>query len=416
VTRNPTSPSPLRGLIVSVGLLCFGLAATVLLEYWGADLTWTGVWYDSGGPAGGWIHGHQAPWSVLYDYGEIPTILLTIGAAVLFLAARLGKAPAHYQRPCLVVVLTVLLGPGLLVNGILKNYWGRPRPAEIARFGGTWEFQRVGQIGIPGRGKSFPSGHSSMGFAIASASAFYPYHPAIALGALGTGIAYGTLMGVGRMAQGGHFPTDILWSGVLVLFITALLYYVVFRIPEHAAAEASGARAPPDLHPYVTGLLIVVFVVLPLACIMGAWPIYEEFHRVEPVPPGVEKIRFRLDLGRQTKESTCKPQGKEILVDIVARGFGSPSAKIRDRLETRVTGNILHVNGSLDRSGFIAHWSASAALKCSPTEDLSLRPGVDKKFPPPDAKTPRREENMEGTKTQKSTKQSHDNSEEFRLN
>ncbi len=369
VTRNPTAAYPLRGLIVSVGLFCFGLAATALLESWGADLTWTSAWYEAGGPAGGWPHGRAAPWSLLYDYGEIPTILLTIGAAVLFLAARVGKAQAHYQRPCLVVLLTVLLGPGLLVNGILKNYWGRPRPAEIARFGGPWKFQRVGQRGVPGRGKSFPSGHSSMGFAIASASAFYPYHPAIALAALGTGIAYGTLMGVARMAQGGHFPTDVLWSGVLVLLIIALLYHVFFRIPEHAAAEASGARPPPDLHPYVTGVLIVVFVVLPLVCIMGAWPIYEEFHRAVPVPPGVEEIRLKLDMGRHTKEFACKPREKEILVDIVARGFGSPSAIIRDRLKARVTGNVLHVDGSLHRSGFIACWSTSAALKCSPTED-----------------------------------------------
>jgi membrane-associated PAP2 superfamily phosphatase len=297
-TKKSTATFRLRGLIVVPGLFCFGAAATAAFDLLDADLKWTGAWYEAGGPRGGWIHGGDLPWSLLYHYGEFPTILLAIFAAGLLVAAVRGKAPAHYKRPCLAVLLTVLLGPGLLVNGILKNYWGRPRPAETTLFGGTREFQEVWRRGVPGRGKSFPSGHASMAFAIASASAFYPYHPALALAALGTGIAYGTVMGVARTAQGGHFPTDDLWSGVLVLMIVALLYYPVLRIPEHAAAEAAGARPPPSHFRLKTGLLIALLVVPSVLSLTAVRPIYDESHRVVPgLLPKDPVVSFRRVAG-----------------------------------------------------------------------------------------------------------------------
>ena len=81
-------------------------------------------------------------------------------------------------------------------------------------------------------GKSFPSGHGSMAYSVASAAAFYPYHPVVAVGALVGGIAFGTLTGAARMAQGGHFATDVLWSGIIVFVVIATLYYLVFRIPD----------------------------------------------------------------------------------------------------------------------------------------------------------------------------------------
>ena len=40
----------------------------------------------------------------------------------------------------LFLFLGLLVGPGLVVNGILKDHWGRARPAEIIEFGGTAHF------------------------------------------------------------------------------------------------------------------------------------------------------------------------------------------------------------------------------------------------------------------------------------
>lgn len=229
-------------MIVILSLFGFGVCATWLLESTGADLAWAGAFYRSGGANGGWLYARELPWSALYDYGELPGWFLVAAAAALYAGARAGKAPSRYKSCCLVIVLTVALGPGLLVNGILKNYWGRPRPIEISAFGGPLSYQEAWVMGVPGEGKSFTCGHCSMAFSISSAAAFYPYHPVLSVVALATGVVYGIVMGIARMAQGGHFPTDILWSGVIVLSIVAALYYLVFRIPEHGGAEATRGR------------------------------------------------------------------------------------------------------------------------------------------------------------------------------
>jgi len=226
-----------RGSIIILGLLIVGVAGTAILGATGWDLSWVSGFYSAGGARGGWTHGREEPWGFLYDYGEIPPFILAAAALALYMAAKSGKARREYSRTCLVVILSVILGPGILVNGILKPCWGRPRPAEIAAFGGTQEYRPVWRPSGPGGGKSFPCGHCSMGFSMASGAAFYSFHPVLSICALAGGIAYGLLLGLTRIIQGGHFPTDVLWAGVLVLGVIAVLYYFVFRVPEQTGSS-----------------------------------------------------------------------------------------------------------------------------------------------------------------------------------
>lgn len=221
-----------RGMVTITLLFATGIGLTALFDHMGWDLGWTGHFYVPGGPYGGWPHGHEQPWWFLYEYGEIPALGLAVGALILWCLTRAGRIRQACAKPCLVIILTVVLGPGVIVNGILKTYWGRPRPVDVSTFGGTMEYRKVGEPRFGKEGKSFPCGHCSMAFAIASASAFYPLHPVLSVVALVGGISYGVVMGVARMAQGGHFPTDVMWSGILVLIIVCALYFLVFRIPE----------------------------------------------------------------------------------------------------------------------------------------------------------------------------------------
>jgi lipid A 4'-phosphatase len=143
------------------------------------------------------------------------------------------------------VILTVLLGSGLLVNGILKNCWGRPRPADIAAFGGSHGYKEVWQPLGPGQGKSFPCGHCSIAFATGSAIAFFPLHPALSTAALAGSIIFGFVMGAARVAQGGHFATDVIWSGTLVFIVIELLYYYVGHVPDARSRSRPPGR-PED--------------------------------------------------------------------------------------------------------------------------------------------------------------------------
>lgn len=222
----------IRGLIIILGLLVVGLVGTAILENTGWDFGWANYFFKAEGAHQGWIHARERPWGFLYDYGEIPPFFLVAAALALYVAVKLGKAKRQYAKSCLVVILTVALGPGLLVNGILKPYWGRPRPADVAQMGGKQEYHKVWIPAGAKGGKSFPCGHCAMGFSLASGAAFYPFHPVLSVCALAGGIAYGGLLGVTRIIQGGHFPTDVLWAGVLTFILITALYYFVFRIGE----------------------------------------------------------------------------------------------------------------------------------------------------------------------------------------
>ncbi|MEW6349047.1 MAG: phosphatase PAP2 family protein [Thermodesulfobacteriota bacterium] len=227
-----TIPPRTRGLCIAVGLFVFGVAGTLILDLTGADRAWTRHFYEEGGLNGGWIHGREQPWAALYDYGNVPTILLALGAFTACAILRFRKSSDLVVRACLVVVLTVVLGPGLIVNGVLKPYWGRPRPADLAMYGGSSEFRRVWPPDPGGNGRSFTCGHCAMAFAFSSGAAFTPLSPVVGVGALVGGVVYGVVMSVARIAQGGHFPSDALWSGVIVLALIAVLNYLVFRVPE----------------------------------------------------------------------------------------------------------------------------------------------------------------------------------------
>lgn len=221
-----------RGVVLIAVLLSFGIIASTVLELTGSDVAWVSEFFVQGGKNGGWAHARDNAWGLLYDYGEVPGIVLAIGSLVLYVASKLGRAPKRYAKPSLVVILTVIIGPGILVNGVLKNCWGRPRPVDVRVFGGPREYRKVWEPGVPGQGKSFTCGHCSMAFSVGALAAFYPYHPLLACCALATGVAFGTLTGIARMAQGGHFPTDVVWSGIIVFIVIAALYYLVFRVPE----------------------------------------------------------------------------------------------------------------------------------------------------------------------------------------
>jgi lipid A 4'-phosphatase len=230
-------PPRVRGILIIICIFVVSLAITPALS--DRDLYWAGTFFTVGETHSGWILGREAPWRQLYQYGEIPPLVFAFFALVAYAASKLGKMNEKYAKPCMVVILTVVIGPGLLVNCVLKEYWGRPRPADIVAFDGTANYREVWQPGGKGKGKSFTCGHGALAFSIASGAAFYNLHPALAIGSVVAGVSYGVLMSVARMIQGGHFATDTLWSGAIVFMVLAGLYYLVLRVPEQFISKPS---------------------------------------------------------------------------------------------------------------------------------------------------------------------------------
>jgi lipid A 4'-phosphatase len=181
------------------------------------DLAVSARFYNPAAPHP-WFLGATPPWIWLYHYGECPAILMAVGAALVCLGSLRWPALVAYRRNCLVLVLAVTLGPGVLVNGLVKPLWGRPRPRQVVQFGGSQPYRPWWQPGGPGAGNSLPSGHASMGYVLVAGAMlipcrcrFWPRGLALA-GAL----TYGTLLGMARIVQGGHFVSDVAWSGGLM--------------------------------------------------------------------------------------------------------------------------------------------------------------------------------------------------------
>jgi membrane-associated PAP2 superfamily phosphatase len=136
------------------------------------------------------------------------------------------------------------LGPGLLVNGILKPQWCRPRPCQTECFGGTQAFVGVWGMGSSQRSKSFPSGHASMGFFLmAPAFLLYRRRPRLAAGFVVLGLAAGLALGVTRVLQGAHFASDVVWAGGMV-YLTGLSLLGVFRLAQRPGAVGGTADTP----------------------------------------------------------------------------------------------------------------------------------------------------------------------------
>ncbi|MCP3951229.1 MAG: phosphatase PAP2 family protein, partial [Desulfobacterales bacterium] len=217
-----------RGWLTVAGLTVALVAVTAVLTSAGTDLRLAGWFYD---PGRGWFLGQAQPWQWLYQYGTIPGLVVTLVALVGWFVTRIRRDLAVWRPYCLIVVLTTLIASGILVNAVLKQYWGRPRPDQITDFGGQWTYRDVHRPGIPGQGGSFPSGHCAMGFTLVSLFFIHRRSKLIAYVGGGAGILLGGALSVTRIVQGAHFLTDTLWSLGLNLIVAAALYYLVLKIP-----------------------------------------------------------------------------------------------------------------------------------------------------------------------------------------
>ena len=189
---------------------------------------------------GGFLDRGEGLAGFLYRYGVLPALLCGLGGFVYSFYARRRKQSRVKRATALALALTLLLGPGLLVNTVFKHHYGRPRPLQTEGFGGELPFLAVGIPGPHDVARSFPSGHSSMGFYF-----FIFYFLATGLGCrrpwiwLLVALAGGMALGTVRVLQGGHWPSDVLWAGGMVWYsaLAVSWFLGIFRPEEKALAR-----------------------------------------------------------------------------------------------------------------------------------------------------------------------------------
>jgi lipid A 4'-phosphatase len=202
------------------------LAALLFLLFPGIDLWASGLFYR---PGEGFFLG--ASWPARAVYAAVPYLVdaVVVGVPAFYLVSALRRRPlARIDGPAAAfLLLSLAFGPGLVVNAAFKDHWGRARPAQVTEFGGTRQFTAAP---LPAdqcaRNCSFPAGHPAVGFYLVS-FAFLVREARRRRLAIGAAMAAGGLIGLVRLMQGGHFLSDVVFSGLIVYATSWLTYHAV---------------------------------------------------------------------------------------------------------------------------------------------------------------------------------------------
>jgi lipid A 4'-phosphatase len=166
-------------------------------------------------------------------------LVLGGGLLLIWLAAfwHAPKWPVPSHRAIAFMIISLAVGPGLVVNGILKEVSHRPRPFHVLEVNphGKWDFRPWYRFdGQCESNCSFVSGEASSAMWTLAPALVAPL-PVRAL-AIGASILVTVATGLWRMALGGHFLSDVLMGALLTSLTVCLLYLAMFR--------RTGAKTP----------------------------------------------------------------------------------------------------------------------------------------------------------------------------
>lgn len=211
-----------RSLVPAIILLfvVFGVFELSHIDLWLQD-----YFYDGTGHA--WIVNPKSFWPRLFFYTG-PKFLIILSAVTFFLALGSPRFMAvvfrnRFRKIDLWIVLaTLAIAPSLVA-------WSKATtnvhcPYDIQRYGGREPYVKVCEP-IPSshspksRGRGFPAGHASGGYALLSLAGLSSTRRGRWIG-LGIGMLFGTVMGSYQMLKGAHFLSHTL--------VTAVFCWIVF--------------------------------------------------------------------------------------------------------------------------------------------------------------------------------------------
>jgi lipid A 4'-phosphatase len=239
----------LRGFRTGAGVRDLGLLIAVLAGITGIvfaidphlDLQVTSLFFDdatrsfpaASDPIAVWLRGKS-----MWIFTAFSVCVAAAVIARLVLPMRVFPVPA---RSVVFLALTLVLGPGLLVNGVLKEHWARPRPGAVVEFGGTLPFMPWWDPrGGCSENCSFVSGETSGATWSVAPALLVP--GAVRVVALSAAGIFTVVIASLRVAFGGHFTSDVIFAALLTLAVIWAIYGLVFRVDW---TRAQTAPLPP---------------------------------------------------------------------------------------------------------------------------------------------------------------------------
>jgi membrane-associated PAP2 superfamily phosphatase len=314
-----------------VTLAAVALIATVLFAFTNLDIVSIRSFYHPE-LSDSWPVASGSVWSLFYRSAPWVTGSLALAGTALLVVGVVHKRSQRFRLYGLFILLCVIIGPGLITNVVLKDHWGRPRPRQIVEFGGRLEYVQP-LLPSPAHGKSFPCGHCSVGYLYAVGWwVWRRRHPRWAFLSLVTGLALGTLLGLGRMAGGAHFLSDAVWSALIAYIVAHVLYYYLLRVP---AREDSRVAIYPliEQSPRLKAATIATVMLLSAGIIIGgvlANPLDKDLTahiRLADFPTTPETVELLIDTLDVYLTLVTEPSG-EIDCTGNIHAFGLPTNEI----------------------------------------------------------------------------------------
>lgn len=324
--------APYRSMWLMPLVVTMGLAVVTTGVFWltNLDLAVSKFFYNPDPVSGIWVQTFS-PWQhVVYN---LP--FLTIGLVMVFGLWHLYRGISQNSRlerlRGIFLILAVGIGPGLLVNLILKGHWGRPRPHQVSEFGGQAEFLTLLVTGD--RGKSFPAGHPAAGFVLMALALVWARRKPLMGYVIGAvAILTGSLLSLGRISSGNHFLSDCMWSGYLIVATTYILFHWGMRIPIY---EDQPEIAKPRLRLRTRVALYSTMAVVGVVAIFGLLSATHHHHRrLTPIhryqfTNFPTDVMFTFPTGNVQILPLEPTANVTFLMEVTAKGFGFPWSKVR---------------------------------------------------------------------------------------
>lgn len=187
---------------------------------------------------------------LLCYYG--PKYLIMAGAVGLLGYTLLRWRMLAGRRDLLILVATLAVAPSLIAAG--KATTNVHCPYELSRYGGFAPYVKVcakypAGPGKKRRGRGFPAGHASGGFAL-MAMAGLAHRRRLRIAGWAVGVGAGTLMGGYQVLRGAHFV-----SHTLITFLVCWIVFLSLRrfFPQCGIAPAREGVTPPKFSGEVGG-------------------------------------------------------------------------------------------------------------------------------------------------------------------
>ena len=183
---------------------------------------------------------------------DLPVVIaITVAVALALKLTYPSRSSLLPPRVALYYLSLFMIGPLLIVNGVLKALWGRPRPVQVVDFGGTSTFTEAWTMGGECAWNcSFVSGEAAAVACLVPLALFVPRawrgDVAFLIGLLAA------VVSLNRIAFGAHFLSDVViaWGLMLILALGLRHVFLVSRAPvfSNEALEARLTRIGLRLH------------------------------------------------------------------------------------------------------------------------------------------------------------------------